>query len=65
MATTAETIASSREANPFLRYAPYLFAAVTFVVLFAHPMTLLANDWWNDPDAGHGLLLAPISLWLA
>jgi exosortase len=27
-------------------------------------MTLLARDWWNDPEAGHGLLLAPISLWL-
>jgi exosortase len=28
-------------------------------------MTLLARDWWNDPEAGHGLLLAPISVWLA
>jgi exosortase len=26
---------------------------------------LLGRDWWNDPDAGHGLLLAPLSLWLA
>lgn len=28
-------------------------------------MTLLVRDWWNDPEAGHGLLLAPIAFWLA
>ena len=65
MATTAETLASPREANPFLRFAPLLFTAAAFIVLFLHPMTLLARDWWNDPEAGHGLLLFPIALWLA
>jgi exosortase len=64
VATTAESLAASREARP-LRFAPHLLTAITFIVLFAHPMTLLARDWWNDPDAGHGLLLFPISLWLA
>jgi exosortase len=39
--------------------------AVAFAVLFFEPMTTLARDWWNDPDAGHGLLLAPVALWLA
>jgi exosortase len=48
-----------------MSFAPHLFTAVAFILLFAHPMTLLARDWWNDPEAGHGLLLAPISLWLA
>lgn len=28
-------------------------------------MTTLARDWWSDPDAGHGLLLAPLAAWLA
>jgi exosortase len=28
-------------------------------------MVLLAQDWWSNPEAGHGLLLAPLSLWLA
>lgn len=23
------------------------------------------GDWWNVPEAGHGLLLAPVALWLA
>jgi exosortase len=48
-----------------MNLAPYVFTAIAFVLLFSHPMTLLARDWWNDPEAGHGLLLAPISLWLA
>ena len=65
MATTADQVATSRGARDFASYAPHLFTAVAFVLLFSHPMTLLARDWWNDPEAGHGLLLAPISLWLA
>jgi len=45
--------------------APYLAAAVAFVILFSHPAILLLRDWWSDPDAGHGLLLAPLAVWLA
>lgn len=43
---------------------PLLLAGVGFAVLFAEPAYLLARDWWNDPEAGHGLLLAPVSIWL-
>jgi exosortase len=46
------------------RLAPLLFAAIAFAILFAKPAGLLASDWWNDPDAGHGLLLAPLAVWL-
>ena len=45
--------------------APLIVAAVAFGILFARPATLLVLDWWNDPDAGHGLLLAPLAVWLA
>jgi exosortase len=45
--------------------APVVAAVVLFAVLFAQPARLLALDWWNDPEAGHGLLLAPLALWLA
>jgi exosortase len=38
---------------------------VVFAVLFWSPMTTLGRDWWSDPDAGHGLLLAPVALYLA
>lgn len=46
------------------RLAPILLGAAAFVLLFAKPARLLALDWWNDPEAGHGLLLAPVAAWL-
>jgi len=39
--------------------------AVAFVLLFAESMGSLARTWWNSPEAGHGLLLAPLAMWLA
>ncbi len=39
--------------------------ALAFVLLFAQPFVSLAIDWWNVPEAGHGLLLAPVAVWLA
>lgn len=39
--------------------------AVLFGILFARPAQLLVDAWWNDPNSGHGLLLAPLSIWLA
>ena len=39
--------------------------AVLFGILFAKPAQLLGVAWWGDPNSGHGLLLAPLSLWLA
>lgn len=38
---------------------------VLFLALFYQPMQNTALTWWNDPDSGHGLLLAPLSIWLA
>lgn len=46
--------------------APVVLAtAAAFSFLFAKPMALLVRDWWTSPDAGHGLLLAPVAVWLA
>jgi exosortase len=39
--------------------------AVLFAVLFWPPMANTAHGWWSNPDAGHGLLLAPVALFLA
>jgi exosortase len=39
--------------------------AAAFAVLFAQPFSLLVRDWWTKPEAGHGLLLSPIAIWLA
>jgi exosortase len=44
---------------------PAAVAAAGFFVLFAAPLRTLARDWWNNPDAGHGLLLVPVAFWLA
>jgi exosortase len=44
---------------------PAALAALAAGILFARPATLLARDWWSDADAGHGLLLAPLAVWLA
>ena len=45
--------------------APLAIGAIAFGVLFAQPFVLLVRDWWTRPEAGHGLLLAPVALWLA
>ena len=42
----------------------HLATGVAFLVVFAQPLQLLARDWWTHPEAGHGLLLAPLALWL-
>jgi exosortase len=47
------------------RVLPAALTAIAFVLLFATPMYLLARDWWTLPEAGHGLLLAPVAAWLA
>lgn len=47
------------------QYGPALLVGAAFAALFAKPVTLLVQDWWNNPDAGHGLLLAPLALYLA
>lgn len=44
---------------------PWVVAAIAFAFLFSKPAQLLVNDWWNNPEAGHGLLLAPIAIWQA
>lgn len=47
------------------RVAPVALTAIAFVALFGEPFMLLLQDWWKVPEAGHGLLLAPVAVWLA
>jgi exosortase len=44
---------------------PGILTAVFFAGLFYQPFITLVQDWWKLPEAGHGLLLAPVALWLA
>jgi exosortase len=57
-----------RDRDRWLRWElwfPWALTAIAFIALFHQPLNALARDWWNDPDAGHGLLLAPVAVWLA
>ena len=38
---------------------------LAFGLLFAQPFVSLVRDGWTVPEAGHGLLLAPVAAWLA
>jgi exosortase len=44
---------------------PAVAIAAAFALLFARPAVSLAREWWVNPEAGHGLLLAPLALWFA
>ncbi|MEP6989830.1 MAG: exosortase/archaeosortase family protein [bacterium] len=46
-------------------WAALSVTAVLFGVLFAQPFVTLVRDWWTVPEDGHGLLLAPVALWMA
>ena len=45
--------------------APVVVAGLAFLVCFWRPMVTLGQDWFTNPDAGHGLLLFPVAIWLA
>ena len=49
----------------FAAQLPYVLTGIAFAVLFAKPMAMLVSDWWTNPEAGHGLLLFPVAIWLA
>ena len=63
MATTSVGL----ESNPWrgANLLPLAVGAVGFAFLFWTPFTLLLRDWWYEPEAAHGLLLAPLAVWLA
>lgn len=55
-------LASNVRAQTPIALAAYALSALMFAFLFAKPAKLLFDAWWNDPNSGHGLLLAPLSL---
>ena len=61
-AASAEAVLPDRRFRALL---PSLFAGLAFAVLFYRPAALLVRDWWTNPEAGHGLLLFPVAMWLA
>lgn len=63
--TTAVSALRRLPALDWKTLAPPIVTGLAFLVLYWQPLRTLAIDWWSDPDAGHGLLLFPIALWLA
>jgi exosortase len=64
----AASVVDSARVDPLAgvrRLLPVILVIVTFALLFAQPLAQLVRDWWTLPEAGHGLLLAPVSIWLA
>lgn len=42
-----------------------IIAGLAFLLCFWRPIVTLGADWLTDPEAGHGLLLFPVAVWLA
>lgn len=64
MVAPRDILAGLRAQTPVM-LASYALTALMYVLLFAKPAQLLGDAWWNDPNNGHGLLLAPLSLYFA
>jgi exosortase len=62
--TATLTLGRAYAAGEWKRFLPAAVTGAAFVALFWSPMNTLIRDWWGDPDAGHGLLLAPLALYL-
>src|SRR5258708_31506888 len=54
-----------RDADAASELVPATITLVAFLLLFWQPMYTLVRDWWPLPEAGHGLLLAPVAIWMA
>jgi exosortase len=63
--TEAPLGAATSSASSASELVPLIATAVAFAVLFFQPLRSLIGDWWTMPEAGHGLLLGPMAVWLA
>ena len=63
MSRGVATRSSARNVVPAL--LPKIVTAAAFAALFAKPVAGMVSQWWSDANAGHGLLLAPLALFLA
>jgi exosortase len=57
-------LASLGPAGLLREAAPHLVAAISFLVLFWEPIHRTIEAWWDNPDFGHGVLLAPVAVYL-
>jgi exosortase len=62
--TTGITAARQNTSNFLNHGLPLLISGGLFFLLFWEPLATLVRDWWRDPEAGHGLLLGPLAVYL-
>lgn len=63
--TTPPITATAGSDAPVALPLPRWAALAAFAALFGPALAALVLHWWTDPDAGHGLLLAPLAVWFA
>lgn len=64
MASPSVGVARSARVSGRL-YLHFWLGTAAFLALFWAPFSNTARAWWTNPDAGHGLLLAPLAIILA
>ena len=58
-------VKAGRELMSFAkRYYKALIIVAGLAILYRHVLYDLAQDWWNDPDYSHGLVLPFVTAWL-
>jgi len=64
-ALQSETPAIAKSARPLGTWWPWLIVAALLVGIYGKIFLGLADDWWNDPNASHGLLVPPLAAYVA
>ena len=65
MIAPTEAAAGTREERSPATVLGVSLVAILLVVLYGSIVVGLANDWWNEPNASHGLLVPPLAAYIA
>jgi len=72
MTEETEIAIAQTEGGPLVRvpgkvaaWLPWLILIGLILTLYSHVLVELADDWWNDPNASHGLLVPPLAAYIA
>lgn len=51
--------------NGLFAWLPWVILAAITTAIYSHVLVDLADDWWNDPNSSHGLLVPPLAAYVA
>lgn len=63
--TLTDKQSSAATRTRVLPWLPWLVLGGLMVALYGQIIRGLADDWWNDPNASHGLLVPPLAAYIA